>query len=295
MNVRMGINPIAWSNDDLPVVGGEIPLEKCLREGKEAGFEGFELGWKFSRNAEELKKQLKPFNLDLVSGWYSSNLAVRSLKEEMPDFDKHLNLLKALGCNVMVFADTTGTVHGNPRVPISKRPTLNEKTWGPFCDKLSELAAYSKSQGMQIAYHHHTGTLIQDPAEVDQLMERCSDDVGLLLDTGHYTFMGGDPLEAVRKYGERIYHLHCKDVRQDVARDVLNKDLTFLKAVLKGVFTVPGDGCVQFLEIFKELKKRNYSGWVVVEAEQDHTVAPPKFYVNKAGQYIQKTLIEAGF
>ena len=118
MNVRMGINPIAWSNDDLPVVGGEIPLDQCLREGKEAGFEGFELGWKFSRNAEDLKNQLAPFGLDLVSGWYSSNLAERSVKEELPDFNKHLNLLKTLGCNVIVFADTTGTVHGNPKVPI---------------------------------------------------------------------------------------------------------------------------------------------------------------------------------
>ena len=291
----MGINPIAWSNDDLPVVGGEIPLEQCLREGKEAGFEGFELGWKFSREPEGLKKQLAPFNLDLVSGWYSSNLAERSVEEELPYFKKHLNLLKSMGCRVIVFADTTGTVHGDPKTPLSKRPKLNESSWGPFCEKLNELASYSLSQGMQIAYHHHTGTLIQEPEEVDQLMDRCSNDVGLLLDTGHYTFMGGDPLEAVRKYGNRIYHLHCKDVRLQVAQDCLNKDMTFLKSVLRGVFTVPGDGCVPFLDIFKELKKRDYSGWIVVEAEQDHTVAPPRFYINKAGRFIKQTLKEAGF
>lgn len=278
MNVRIGINPLTWSNDDLPALGSDIDLEICLREAAAAGYEGMELGHKFPRRAEVLGPLLESHGLALVSGWYSLRLLERTPQGEFAAMQPHLELLLALGADVMVCAEVTRCVHGDSAVRLSHRPRLAPADFDRFTDSLSELALLMRERGMNLAYHHHMGTIVQSEQEVDALMARCEPPVQLLLDTGHLLFDGGDPVRAAAKHAARIAHLHCKDIRPDVLDRCRNADTSFLEAVLQGVFTVPGDGCIDFGAVLAPLEAQGYSGWVVVEAEQDPAVADPVTY-----------------
>lgn len=278
MSVRIGINPLTWTNDDMPELGADTPLETCLSEGKEAGYAGFELGNKFPRDPAVLGPILEEQGLSLVSGWFSGKLLERSVEEEIVAIQGHLSLLKSLGASAMVYCEVTGCVHGERETPVSKRPVLGAEQWAELGAKLNQVAEYTLSQGVKIAYHHHMGTVVQTEADIDQLMANTSAAVGLLLDTGHLTYAGGDPVAVQQRHAKRINHVHCKDIRRAVLEDVLNRDSSFLNSVLAGVFTVPGDGCVDYPMIFKGLKAADYSGWLVVEAEQDPAVAHPLTY-----------------
>lgn len=271
MTIRLGTNPIAWSNDDLRELGGATPLETCLSEARASGFVGIELGHKFPREPNALRDILARHDLALVSGWYSAKLLERSSEAEMIAMRPHLELLLALGCQVLILAETSNAIHANRAIPLSRRPALKE--WHVFTRRLTELADLIRAEGMTLAYHHHMGTIIQSEAEIDQLMDMTGDNVTLLLDTGHATFAGADPVALAKRHRERIAHVHCKDVRADVMRNALAKDSSFLDAVLDGVFAVPGEGCIDFVSVLAALP--GYKGWLVVEAEQDPAKAIP--------------------
>ena len=272
--VRIGINPLTWTNDDLPELGEQNSLETCLSEAKLAGYEGVELGRKFPRDPRVLGPILKPHGLSLVSGWYSGRLLERSVEDEVKALQPHLTLLKTLGAKAMVFCEVSRCVHGDRKVPLSKRPKLAEKEWPAFSRNLDQVAAYLNDQGVRMAYHHHMGTVIQAEDEVDRMMDSTKN-VGLLLDTGHLTFAGGDPLRALKRHAKRITHVHCKDIRKDKLAQAKKKDLSFLDAVLGDAFAVPGDGSIDFEPLLKELSNQKYSGWLVVEADQDPAKAHP--------------------
>lgn len=274
MKVRLGINPLTWTIDDLPEVGGETSLETCLAEARAAGFEGVELGCKFPRTAPELKAALAPHGLALVSGWYSCHLLERDAAQEFEAMRAHRELLVALGCKVVVVAETTRCIHGERRTRLSQRPVLARTDWPAFATRLEELGTRLEDVGLKLAYHHHMGTVVQTEEEVARLIDSCGKRVGLLLDTGHLTFAGGDPIRVAARHADRIAHVHCKDIRPAVLERSLNRDCSFLDAVLDGVFTVPGDGCVDYPAVLAPLARAGYRGWLVVEAEQDPSVAP---------------------
>lgn len=288
MNVRLGINPLTWTIDDLPEVGGDTPLETCLAEARAAGFAGVELGCKFPRTAPELRAALAPHGLALVSGWHSARLLERDAAAEFEAMRAHRELLSALDCTVVVVAEVSGCIHGDRRRRLSSRPTLPPSAWPQFAARLTELGARLQESGLTLAYHHHMGTVVQAEDEVDRLMDSCGDSVGLLLDTGHLTFAGGDPARAATQHASRIVHVHCKDVRRFVLDRCLNRDCSFLDAVLDGVFTVPGDGCVDFSAVLAPLAVAGYRGWLVVEAEQDPSVAPSAHYANLGYRNLQR-------
>ncbi|HGN0532603.1 TPA: myo-inosose-2 dehydratase [Providencia stuartii] len=284
MAIQLGINPLTWTNDDLPTLGAETPLETCLTEGRQAGFAGFELGNKFPRKAEILGPILEKHDLKLVSGWYSGELLTRSVEEEIEAVQGHLALLRDLGA-----------IHGDQDKPVHMRPLFPADKWEEYGKKLTEFAKYTLSQGVQIAYHHHMGTVIESAEDVDNLMKHTGDEVGLLLDTGHLTFAGADPVEVAKRWAKRINHVHCKDIRPDVLKDVKNRKTSFLNAVLAGVFTVPGDGCVDYPAVFKVLKNSQYeNGWLVVEAEQDPAIAHPLTYATMGYKNLHKFAKDAG-
>jgi inosose dehydratase len=272
--VRIGINPLTWTNDDLPELGDENSLETCLSEAKLAGYDGVELGRKFPRDAKTLGPILHKHDLSLVSGWYSARLLERSVDDEIKAMQAHQTLLSALGAKAMVFAEVSRCVHGERSVPLSRRPRMQEKEWQPFCERLDAVARHLEKQGMKMAYHHHMGTVIESEEEIDRMMDSTSS-VGLLLDTGHLTFAGGDPMRALRRHAKRIVHVHCKDIRQEKLVRAKKSDSSFLDAVLGDVFAVPGDGSIDFDPILKELSNRAYAGWLVVEADQDPAKAHP--------------------
>lgn len=275
MAVRLGINPLTWTNDDMPELGAETPLETCLAEGKLAGFAGFELGNKFPRRAAELQPILARHGLDLVSGWYGSRLLERDVEAEMAEAEPHIALLTALGCKVMVQAEVSRAIHGERATPLSRRPVLSEADWALLLPRMAEFGRRLQARGLHLAYHHHMGTVIESEADVDRLMAGTGPEVGLLLDTGHLTFAGGDPVRAAKRHAARVVHVHCKDIRAAVMADVKQRDLPFLAAVLEGVFTVPGDGCVDYTAVLPPLAAAGYAGWLVVEAEQDPAKAHP--------------------
>ena len=295
MNVTLGINPITWTNDDMPELGGDIPLDVCLAEARLAGYSGIELGGKFPRDAAVLRPQLQQHGLDLVSGWYSAHLCRRTVGEEVAAVEPHLSLLAAMGCQVMVFAEGHGSTDGDPSAPLSRRPILADAQWAPFCARLNEVARHLRERGVRLAFHHHMGTVVQTESEIDRLMAATTGDVGLLLDTGHLVFAGGDPVAVARRHAQRIVHVHCKDVRREVLDDVLVGDRSFLRAVLDGVFTVPGDGSIDYPAVLTELRRGGYEGWLVVEAEQDPKKAHPLTYARMGYANLSAAANAAGF
>jgi inosose dehydratase len=295
MSVRIGINPITWSNDDMPELGGATPLEVALSETKEAGYAGTEMGGKFPKVPATLRPILEEHGLVLVSGWYSGELLERSVGEEITAVQSHLDLLAAMGCKVMVYAETTGTVQNRRERPLSSRPRADAGQWGDYGKRLTQVAEHFLQQGVQMAFHHHMGTVVETEDEVDRLMENTGDAVGLLIDTGHATFAGIDPLTLVRRYGTRMNHVHCKDVRLDRLERAKKEDLSFMDAVVDGVFTVPGDGGIDFKALLTTLKEARYQGdWLVVEAEQDPAKAHPLTYAKKGYETLSRLAQEIG-
>jgi inosose dehydratase len=295
MSVRLGISPIGWSNDDLPELGGDIALDTCLAEAREAGFEGIELGHKFPRDPALLRPLLAHRGLHLVSGWYSGRLLERSVAEELEAVEPHRALLAAMGCTVLVYAETTGGIAGDRTRPLSSRPSLLDEGWHDFGIRLTELADRLVEQGIRLAYHHHMGTVVETAAEIDRLMATTGGSVGLLLDTGHLSFAGVDPANIAWRHRLRINHVHCKDVRSGVLARARAADQSFLDSVLDGVFTVPGDGGIDFAAVLGALKAANYRGWLVVEAEQDPAKAPPLVYARRGFAYLSAALRDMGW
>ena len=294
MPVRLGISPIGWSNDDLPELGGDTPLETCLAEARQAGFSGIELGNKFPRDPSRLRSILERHLLSLISGWYSGRLLDRSVDEEMAAIEAHLALLVAMGCTVLVYAETSGGIAGDRQRSLSHRPRLRDGEWRDFGDRLTELAERVARRGIRLAYHHHMGTVVESEADIDRLMAATGDSLGLLLDTGHLAFAGGDPVTLARRHGHRINHVHCKDVRPGVLTRVRTADASFLDAVLDGVFTVPGDGAIDFAGVCGALAVAGYDGWLVVEAEQDPAKASPIAYARIGFAHLTAAVAQAG-
>lgn len=292
MTIRIGTNPIAWSNDDLRELGGATPLETCLAEARQAGYAGIEMGHKFPREPEALRAVLERHDLALVSGWYSANLLQRSAAAEMIAMYPYLQLLRDLGSRVLILAECSNAIHDDRTVPLSRRPVLADGDWHQFAARLTELADLARSAGMTIAYHHHMGTIVQTEAEIDRLMTLTGANLRLLLDTGHATFAGADSVTLARRHRGRITHVHCKDVRPAVMAAALAADQSFLDAVVDGVFAVPGDGCVDFPAVLAALP--GYDGWLVVEAEQDPGKAPPLIHARRGYANLARDAARAG-
>lgn len=295
--IRIGANPIGWSNDDLQDIGGETSLETCLAEAREAGFTGMEKGHKMPTDGAGLKAKLAEFGHVFVGGWYSTELLKRSVAEELEAAKAHVAMTKSAGADVIILAETSNAIHGDRNKPLSQRPSLTKAEWVDFGAKLTELAARLTDQGLKPCYHHHMGTVVQSEADIDRLMAHTKAPLHLLLDTGHARWGGSDPAALARAYLPRIGHVHCKDVREKQLRQSNAGDWSFLDSILGigpdlGVYTVPGDGCVDYGAVFRALD--GYSGWVIVEAEQDPKKANPLEYARRGVAYLKMKLGESG-
>ena len=280
--MRIGINPISWTNDDLPALGGETPLETALSEGRAIGYEGFELGNKFPREPAALRAALAKYGLACVSGWYSGRLARGTVADEIASVEGHLTLLAANGAQVMVYGEVADSIQGRAE-PLSRRPRFTtEAQWSAYGERLTAFAKHLAARGVRLAYHHHMGAYVESAEDVDRLMSVTGPEVGLLHDTGHVSFAGGDAPTELKKHVARVCHVHCKDVRPGVARMARNRGWSFLESVLNGAFSTPGEGCVDFAKVIAILRGAGYRGWLVVEGEQDPAVAPAYRYADMA-------------
>jgi inosose dehydratase len=295
MKARLGIAPIAWSNDDLPELGGDTPLEVCLAESREAGYSGVETGGKFPKGARELKDALAAFNLKLVSGWYSGRVLENDLAAEKDRAAAQLELFRENGASVLAYGETTGTVQNRRNVPLARRPRLDKEQMRAYGRKLTQFAEHCHEEGVPLSFHHHMATAVETQEDVDSLMNFTGEAVGLLFDTGHIAFAGGDGLGMARRHGRRINHVHAKDVRRDVLARIDPERQSFLDAVLAGVFTVPGDGMIDFKAVAALTAEIGYQGWFVVEAEQDPKKANPLEFAKIGHEALSQALLAAGY
>ena len=224
MSVKLGVSPISWTNDDMPELGKDTTVEHCLKEGKQAGFSGFELGGKWPKDSAILTPLFDKYDMDVVSSWFCGGLLADSLEGEIERITPHMNLLKDMGTEVIVYCEMDSCIHGDISLPLSKRPVLDNEKWEEWTDKLSQLAKYTLSHGMKLAYHHHMGTVVQVEEEVDKLMAMTTHDLGLVFDTCHLIYAGADPLEVYKKHSGRVMHIHCKDVRGEILNRSLETD-----------------------------------------------------------------------
>jgi inosose dehydratase len=294
--IRYGTNPIAWSNDDDQSLGAEISLETCLREAGEIGFDGIEKGHKFPNDAEQLQPLLERYGLSLVSGWHSLNLLTRSVEEEKKAIQPHLDLLIAMGCKVCIVCETSNAIHGNDNRALNDSPVLPDGQWQSFGAAVEAIADYCSKQGLTLVYHHHMGTIVEKEAEIDRFVAVTGPQTKLLLDTGHAWLAGCDPLRLAEKHMGRTGHIHAKNVRADICRIVQKESLSFLEGVRQGVFTVPGDkdGAVDFEPVLKTAAEHKYSGWLVIEAEQDPSIRNPHYYQSMGLQALKVMAKSAG-
>jgi inosose dehydratase len=289
--VYLGVSPLSWTNDVLAELGGDIPLEVCLKDAADNGYDGVELGRKFPREAHELLSKLSSYGLRLATGWYSGYLSERSVEAEWKAAADHVQLLESCGCQVLVYGEC-GMMEGDSPwdEPLSRGTKLKSIDLAAYAERLTEFSVGLNRRGIKLAYHYHLKMLVETAEEIAALCEATPPEVGLLLDTGHAYAAGADYGEILRRYGDRVVHIHLKDVRRDVLDWARKNDVTFNSAVREGLFTVPGDGIVDFAEIGKFVRSSGYSGWVVVEAEQDPAKAAPRIYTGKAYQYVKNLL-----
>lgn len=291
MSIRWGVSPIAWANDDMPELGGDTPLDAILGDIRDLGFEGVELGGKFPREPKALAELLGAYGLALVGGWYSGSLLKQSAEAEIAALQPHLALLRAMGSDVFVFAETSNAVHGDRAVPLTGTPRL--AAWETFGARMTEVADYISGEGLRFAYHHHLGTVVETSADVQAFIAATGPSVGLTLDTGHAALGGVDALSILRNHPERIAHVHCKDVRWETFKSSRASGASFLDGVLAGMFTVPGDGGINYAPFMQALKQINYSGWIILEAEQDPARADPRTYAELGLRHLQARAAEA--
>ena len=290
-------NPIAWANDDDQSIGAHIPTEQILREaGREIGFDGIENGHRWPEDPQALKALLGAYGLRFISGWYSTELLTRSVADEIAAVQGHLAKLKANGCRVCITCECSNTVHGRPDVAVNDRPRLNTDQMAEFGAKMEEFAAYLASQGITLAYHHHMGTVVESPEEIDAFMAATGPATHLLFDAGHCAFGGGDPAAVLTKHAPRVAHFHAKNIRRPVTERVRAENMSFLQGVLAGAFTVPGDpeGAIDFVPLLRILAQAGYDGWLVIEAEQDPAVRNPLEYQSMGLAALKAAAAEAG-
>lgn len=290
-NVKLGIAPIAWTNDDMPDLGSENTFEQCVSEMALAGFTGCEVGNKYpTRDEELLRRRLEVRGMSIAGAWFSAFLTTRPYEETEKDFIEHSDFLSGFGAKVIVVSEQGGSIQGQVDTPVfDKKPVFTAQQWEDLAKGLEKLGALAKEKGMKVAYHHHMGTGVQTEEEVDKLMETTDPGlVHLLYDTGHLAYSGEDYLRTLKKYVGRIAHVHLKDIRSAVVAQVKANHKSFLDGVRMGTFTIPGDGDLDFESVFKILGEHEYAGWFIVEAEQDPAIANPLEYAIMARKYIRK-------
>lgn len=289
--VKLGIAPIAWTNDDMPDLGSENTFEQCVSEVALAGFTGSEVGNKYPKDTKVLKHALDLRGVEICNQWFSAFLITKPFEEVEKEFRAQLAYLKEMGAKVIGASEQSYSVQGMLDTPIfGHKYVMNDEEWKIFCDGMNKLGKIAKEEyGIALTFHHHMGTVVQNADEVERMMDNTDPEyVSLLFDTGHFAYCGEDPLEMVKKYADRIKHVHLKDIRKDMVEKVKKEELSFLDGVRMGTFTVPGDGDIDFDPIFKVLEESGYTGYMVVEAEQDPAKANPLEYALKARKFISE-------
>jgi inosose dehydratase len=295
MRANLGIAPIAWWNDDLPELSDDVSLEECLSQARQAGFTGMETGRRFPMEAAVLRPILERHGMRVCGGWFSGLLLDGEIEAEKDRIAAQMALFKAVGAPCIVYGETAGSIQGDRSAPLATKRRLGEDEVRVYGRKMTAFAEWCADQGMPISYHHHMAAPIETEAEVDLLMKHSGPGLRLLYDAGHMAFAGGDVLRVIDNHHARISHVHTKDVRQAVLDSIDRSRDSFLDAVIRGAFTVPGDGSLDFVAIVSRLASYGYEGWFVVEAEQDPVKSPPRKMAEIGHRELVRVMAAAGY
>lgn len=290
--IKLGIAPIGWTNDDLPDLGSENTFEQCVSEIALAGFTGTEVGNKYPKDPEVLKKALDLRGIEICNAWFSACFTSKPEADVLAEFVIHRDFLHEMGARVIGAAEVGNSIQGLAEPIFDAKPVYTEEQWTKVIQGYNKMADLADEKGMRLACHHHMGTGIQTMGEIKRFMESVQKNVWLLYDTGHIFYSEGNQEACVTllsTYADRIAHVHLKDLRPEVVETVRREKMSFLDGVRAGTFTVPGDGATDFRPIFEILETKGYEGWMVVEAEQDPAKANPLEYAIKARRYIAET------
>jgi inosose dehydratase len=295
MKAKLGIAPIAWWNDDLAELSDDVSLEECLRQASVAGFTGMETGRRFPMNMSELGPILARSKISVCGGWFSGLLLDGDIEREKDRIRTQMDFFIAAKAPCIVYGETARSVQGDRSRPLTTKPKLGEDEIKTYGRKMTALGEWCADEGMPLAYHHHMAAAIETEPELDLLMKHSGAGLPLLFDAGHMAFAGGDVLRVIDKHHRRISHVHTKDIRASVIKALDRTKESFLDAVVKGAFTVPGDGNLNFEAIVKRLASHGYEGWFVVEAEQDPKVSPPLEMAKKGHKELLRVMAAAGY
>jgi inosose dehydratase len=293
MKAKLGMSPIAWWNDDLPQLSDDVSLEECLRQSRSAGFTGMEQGRRFPSTAAEMLPVLRKADVTLCGGWFSGTLVNEAIEANKQRIQPMIDLFKAVNAPCIVYGEVGRSIQGDQSKPLATKPKLSDAEMKDYGAKVSDFAAWVEAQGMPLVYHHHMAAVVETEPELDAFMAAST--ISLLFDAGHMAFAGGDVLRCIDKHHKRIRHVHTKDVRMEVISTLDRTKESFLDAVIKGAFTVPGDGSLDFEAIVKKLASYGYEGWFVVEAEQDPKKAPPMKMAEIGHRELMRVMTAAGY
>lgn len=293
LKAKLGMSPIAWWNDDLPQLSDDVSLEECLRQSRSAGFTGMEKGRRFPESAAEMLPILRQADVTLCGGWFSGTIVNESVEANKQRIQPMIDLFKAVSAPCIVYGEVGRSIQGDQSKPLATKPKLSDAEMKDYGAKVSDFASWVEAQGMPLVYHHHMAAVVETEPELDAFM--ASSSISLLFDAGHMAFAGGDVLRCIDKHHRRIRHVHTKDVRMEVIKGLDRTRESFLDAVIKGAFTVPGDGSLDFEAIVKKLAGYGYEGWFVVEAEQDPKKAPPLKMAQVGHKELMRVMTAAGY
>jgi inosose dehydratase len=295
MKAKLGMSPIAWWNDDLPELSDDVSLEECLRQSRSAGFTGMEMGRRFPSDPAKMLPILKAADVTLCGGWFSGELVTGELARDKDRIQPMIELFKAVNAPCIVYGEVGRSIQGDRGKPLATKPKLSDDEMKTYARKLTAFGEWCAEQGMPLSYHHHMAAVIETEPELDAFMRHSGAGIPLLFDAGHMAFAGGDVLAVIDKHHARISHVHTKDVRMDVIGGLDRSKESFLDAVIKGAFTVPGDGSLDFEAIVKRLASHGYEGWFVVEAEQDPVKSPPLRMAEIGHKELMRVMTAAGY
>ena len=292
---KLGIAPIAWWNDDLEALSDDVSLEECLRQAADAGYGGMETGQRFPMTMDELGPILDRFGISVCGGWFSGLLLDGDVEAEKDRIRAQMDFFIAANAPCIVYGEAARSIQGVRSAPLATGPRLSDDEMRVYGRKMTAFAEWCAEEGMPIAYHHHTGAVIETEAEIDRFVDHTGEALQLAYDTGHLAFAGGDALRMIDRHHRRISHVHAKDVRSSVIDGLDRTRESFIDAVVKGSFTVPGDGNLDFSAIVARLAAVGYEGWLVVEAEQDPVANPPREMARKGHAELLRVTAAAGY
>lgn len=295
MKARLGISPICWWNDDLVELSDDVSLEECLRQASQAGYTGMETGRRFPMDIDELGPILGRYGISVCGGWFSGTILDGDIEENKDRIRAQMDLFIAAKAPCIVYGEVARSIQGDRSRPLATKPRLSDDEMKVYAHRMTEFGEWCADQGMPLAYHHHMAAVVETEAELDLFMANSGEGIPLLYDAGHMAFSGGDVLRVIDHHHTRISHVHTKDVRMEVIDSLDRSQESFLDAVVKGAFTVPGDGSLDFEAIVKRLASHGYEGWFVVEAEQDPKKAPPLEWSTKGNQELHRVMALAGY